>query len=171
MTTHNGACNHGMTGECAACDYERATAMANLRIDLGNARAEIAQLRTERDEARADALALATERNNWQSMYQDAMAERDEALAKLSAIVKWLEMSQPDVFRRGLWDAIDAALCQIALAAAEHERVRSTVVAERARNAGEYDAAINAMLQSRADLVAAIADAGLLTTAPQETQP
>ena len=83
MTTHNGACNHGMTGECAACDYERATAMANLRIDLGNARAEIAQLRTERDEARADALALATERNNWQSMYQDAMAERDEARALL----------------------------------------------------------------------------------------
>lgn len=64
-----------------------------------------------------------------------------------------------------------ASLARIALAAAEHERVRSTVVAERARNAGEYDAAINAMLQSRADLVAAIADAGLLTTAPQETQP
>jgi rubrerythrin len=83
MTTHNGACNHGMTGECAACDYERATAMANLRIDLGNARAEIAQLRTERDAARADALALAAERNNWQSMYQDAMAERDEALKLL----------------------------------------------------------------------------------------
>lgn len=64
-----------------------------------------------------------------------------------------------------------ASLARIALAAAEHERVRSTVVSERARNAGEYDAAINAMLQSRADLVAAIADAGLLTTAPQEPQP
>lgn len=64
-----------------------------------------------------------------------------------------------------------AHLCRIALAAVEHERVRSTVVSERARNAGEYDAAINAMLQSRADLVAAIADAGLLTTAPQEPQP
>lgn len=43
----------------------------------------IDRLRAERDEARADALALATERNNWQSMYQDAMAERDEARALL----------------------------------------------------------------------------------------
>ena len=25
---------------------------------------------------------------------------------KLSAVVKWLEANQPDVFRRGLWDAI-----------------------------------------------------------------
>lgn len=184
MTTHNGACNHGMTGECAACDYERATAMANLRIDLGNARAEIAQLRTERDEARADALALATERNNWQSMYQDAMAERDKALARVAELEAQQLRHAPcgplgyatwEEYRKDnpvpLCDRIDAALCQIALAAAEHERVRSTVVAERARNAGEYDAAINAMLQSRADLVAAIADAGLLTTAPQETQP
>lgn len=47
---------------------------------------EIARLRAERDEARADALALATERNNWQSMYQDAMAERDEARALLRKV-------------------------------------------------------------------------------------
>ena len=52
--------------------------------DLCNEAAdEIIRLRAERDEARADALALAAERNNWQSMYQDSMAERDEARALL----------------------------------------------------------------------------------------
>ena len=28
--------------------------------------------------------------------------------AKLTAIIKWLEMNQPDVFRRGLWEALQA---------------------------------------------------------------
>ena len=38
-------------------------------------------------------------------------AERERCAkleAKLSAIVKWLEKNQEDVFRRGLWDAINA---------------------------------------------------------------
>lgn len=54
------------------------------------------------------------------------------------------------------------ALVRIARAAVENERVRSTVVADRVRNAAEYLSAINAILLSRSDLVAAIADAGLL---------
>lgn len=29
---------------------------------------------------------------------------------KLVSIIKWLETNQPDVFRRGLWEAIDVAL-------------------------------------------------------------
>lgn len=32
-----------------------------------------------------------------------------ELRAKLTAIVKWLEANQQDVFKRGLWDAIAAA--------------------------------------------------------------
>lgn len=35
-------------------------------------------------------------------------AERDSARARLTEIVQWLEREQPDVFRRGLWDAIKA---------------------------------------------------------------
>lgn len=46
----------------------------------------IKQIIAERDAARADALALAAERNNWQSMYQDAMAERDEARARVAEL-------------------------------------------------------------------------------------
>jgi len=30
--------------------------------------------------------------------------------AKLTAIIKWLEMNQPDVFRRGLWEALQAGI-------------------------------------------------------------
>lgn len=63
-----------------------------------------------------------------------------------------------------------SALARIALAAVEHERFRSAVAACRARHLEEYDADIKAMLQSRADLVAALADAGLLPE-PQEPQP
>ena len=62
--------------------------------------AERDRLRAERDAARADALALAAERNNWQSMYQDAMAERDEARALNSAMIAMLPstyyMDPPD---------------------------------------------------------------------------
>ena len=60
--------------------------LKKLRAERDEALADAARyrwLRAERDEARADALALAAERNNWQSMYQDAMAERDEARALL----------------------------------------------------------------------------------------
>lgn len=54
------------------------------------------------------------------------------------------------------------ALVRIARAAVENERVRSTVFADRVRNAADYLSNINAILQSRADLIAAIADTGLL---------
>lgn len=41
------------------------------------------------------------------------IADRDGTIAelrsRLSATVLWLEANQPDVFRRGLWDAINAA--------------------------------------------------------------
>ena len=84
--------------ECARLrhDIERHVAIAadlateaeRLRAERDEARDCISfnayrALEAERDAARADALALAAERNNWQSMYQDAMAERDEALALL----------------------------------------------------------------------------------------
>ena len=35
-----------------------------------------------------------------------AYAETDRHKATLTAMTKWLEENQPDVFRRGLWDAI-----------------------------------------------------------------
>lgn len=28
---------------------------------------------------------------------------------RLAAVTRWLEMNQPDVFRRGLWDAVNEA--------------------------------------------------------------
>lgn len=31
----------------------------------------------------------------------------DELKRKLAAMTKWLDDNQPDVFRRGIWDAID----------------------------------------------------------------
>jgi len=36
---------------------------------------------------------------------------RSKALwkAKLAAVIEWLEQNQPDVFKRGLWDAIEKA--------------------------------------------------------------
>lgn len=39
----------------------------------------------------------------------DALEEAGKAEAAVRAIVPWLEANQPDVFRRGLWDAIHAA--------------------------------------------------------------
>ena len=37
------------------------------------------------------------------------LRDNESYRAKLTAIVVWLEANQPDVFRRGLWDAINAA--------------------------------------------------------------
>ena len=37
------------------------------------------------------------------------MTSEHELASRLTAIVRWLEANQPDVFRRGLWDAINAA--------------------------------------------------------------
>ena len=43
----------------------------------------------------------------------DVLADEIERLMvcsrRLSAIGRWLEDNQPDVFKRGLWDAINAA--------------------------------------------------------------
>lgn len=32
-----------------------------------------------------------------------------ECRTKLAAVTRWLEANQPDVFRRGLWDAVNAS--------------------------------------------------------------
>jgi hypothetical protein len=39
----------------------------------------------------------------------DLQRQRDSLSDKLKAMTKWLEKNQPDVFRRGLWDAINAS--------------------------------------------------------------
>ena len=36
-------------------------------------------------------------------------AENTALRARINAIVGWLEREQPDVWQRGIWDAIDAA--------------------------------------------------------------
>jgi hypothetical protein len=36
----------------------------------------------------------------------DCERENDRLKLKINAIVKWLEQNQPDVFSRGMWDAI-----------------------------------------------------------------
>lgn len=38
----------------------------------------------------------------------DLLHERDAIRAKVRCMVLWLEANQPDVFRRGLWDALAA---------------------------------------------------------------
>lgn len=89
--------------ECARLrhDIEHHVAIA---ADLAT---EVEQMRAERDAARADALALSIERNNWQSMYHDAEAERDEALALLAEARVWVhEWTAPCE----LVERIDAAL-------------------------------------------------------------
>jgi|GEM_PF-6204292 len=40
---------------------------------------------------------------------REAVIERDRHEATIRAISGWLEANQPDVFRRGLWDAIGNA--------------------------------------------------------------
>jgi hypothetical protein len=45
---------------------------------------------------------------SWKEMRDYALslkAERDTLRDRLRAMTKWLEKNQPDVFRRGLWDA------------------------------------------------------------------
>jgi len=41
----------------------------------------------------------------------DGQSEQAKTLleAKLAAVIEWLEQNQPDVFNRGLWDAIEKA--------------------------------------------------------------
>lgn len=40
---------------------------------------------------------------------EELQAELTVLQKKVTAIVVWLEANQPDVFRRGLWDAIEAS--------------------------------------------------------------
>lgn len=77
-------------------------------------------LEQQRDAARADALALAAERNNWQSMYQDAMAERD-ALLRIESAARTLmdessEYELDDDLGRGAeycyWNELEGALSE-----------------------------------------------------------
>lgn len=61
----------------------------------------------ERELREARMSTLATEQSR-----DRAYATIATARAKLSGMTYWLEQNQPDVFRRGIWDAIDAALAQ-----------------------------------------------------------
>lgn len=47
-----------------------------------------------------------TEMRDWAN---DLQQQRDKLSDKLKAMTKWLEKNQPDVFRRGLWEAINGA--------------------------------------------------------------
>lgn len=42
------------------------------------------------------------------SEVSDLLHERDALRANVRCMVLWLEANQPDVFRRGLWDALAA---------------------------------------------------------------
>jgi hypothetical protein len=68
-----------------------------------NEMAEVARLRSalESQEQRV------REEMEWQKIMVVDMKTKDD---KITAIVKWLEVNQPDVFSRGLWDAINAVL-------------------------------------------------------------
>jgi len=41
--------------------------------------------------------------------YEGLEAHVDYLRDRLSAVCRWLEINQPDVFSRGLWDAVEAA--------------------------------------------------------------
>jgi hypothetical protein len=52
----------------------------------------------------------------WEALKESAIPiSRDKGLSeeelrtRLAAIIAWLEKNQPDVFRRGIWDAINMA--------------------------------------------------------------
>ena len=49
------------------------------------------------------------EKTNLYHDLREAVIERDRHEATIRAISGWLEANQPDVFRRGLWDAIGNA--------------------------------------------------------------
>ena len=40
--------------------------------------------------------------------HDDLVASRDRALLTVATIVTWLEVNQPDVFKRGLWEVLAA---------------------------------------------------------------
>jgi len=74
---------------------------------------ELAALRAERDQFKAmwerDSTALGkalAQRDTARTDAEDKRARVAELEGKVTAIVGWLEREQPDVFRRGLWDAL-----------------------------------------------------------------
>ena len=118
-------------------DWDEITAMQLTNKDdrIAELSTEIRKLRAERDEARGDALALATERNNWQSMYQDAMAERDEALAALEN--ERIKVAGCSTAAFGYWKEGDvlhadyecAAIHDVAALRAERDEARADALA------------------------------------------
>jgi hypothetical protein len=36
-----------------------------------------------------------------------------ECVRKLAAVIRWIEINQPDAFKRGLWDAVNDAAKEI----------------------------------------------------------
>ena len=47
--------------------------------------------------------------NDLEDKFCDETIRAHQLERKLAAAVVWLELNQPDVFRRGLWDAINNA--------------------------------------------------------------
>lgn len=60
----------------------------------------------------------------------DLPLTKEQYAARLVAITEWLEANQPDVFRRGLWDAINAATAIIQPAATPAQAAPSLSLAE-----------------------------------------
>src|ERR1700677_2934209 len=61
------------------------------------------------DTARAQGMRSEADWAEMRDFAIDMQRQRDALSDKLKAITKWLEKNQADVFRRGLWDAVEAA--------------------------------------------------------------
>jgi len=94
--SHAAVCLHALSYHGEANTVESAL------IEVLALRARVAELEKGSDFA-ADALRVVERRRD------ELKAERNDFRAKLGAITVWLEANQPDVFRRGLWDAIRCA--------------------------------------------------------------
>jgi hypothetical protein len=58
------------------------------------------------DIARAQAMRSEADWIEMRDWAIDLQKQRDALSDKLKAMTRWLEKNQPDVFRRGLWDAV-----------------------------------------------------------------
>lgn len=86
-------------------------------------RAELAQAREERDALRGELESASKSRDALSAAFSGSLkaidkhkaraeraeAERDTLRAYVHAIVEWLERNRPEVWRDGIWDAINAA--------------------------------------------------------------
>ena len=86
--------------------------LASVRVDFDVAiqsrealLAEVAELRKEADFEKS-----AREAHQIEAVA--LRAEVDRLRDKVTAIVSWLDKNQPDVYARGIWDAINAVLAQ-----------------------------------------------------------